>query len=86
MATLLEITTAYLISGEFDTRKRYVRANTSSPDFRIVTQDTFVIDLMSSAGGFLSWRYSDGSYAAAYTDIQASGPISWTPTYELVKI
>lgn len=86
MATLLEMTTSYLVSGEFDTRKRYVRGNGASTDFRIVKEDTFVISTQGSAGHFLSWRYSDGSYAVAYTDTQASGPISWTPAYELSKL
>lgn len=86
MATLLEITTSYLVSGEFDTRKRYVRGNGAASDFRIVKEDTFVIDTMGSAGSYPSWRYSGGSYAVAYTDTQASGAISWTPAYELAKL
>jgi hypothetical protein len=86
MATLLAITTSYLVSGDFDTRNRYVRSNGSSSDLRIVKEGTFVISLQGAAGKRPSWRYSDGSYAVAYTDIQASGPISHTPAYELAKL
>lgn len=86
MTTLLQITPTYLVSGDFDTRKRYVRGNGTSADFRMVKEDTFVVAIQGSAGKYLSWRYSDGSYAVAYTDIQGSGAISYTPAYELGKL
>lgn len=86
MTTLLQITPTYLVTGTFDTRKRYVRGNGTAADFRLVKEDTFVVSIQGSAGKHPSWRYSDGSYAMAYTDIQASGPISYTPAYVLSKL
>lgn len=88
MSTLAFFSSSYitLSAGKFDTRKRYIRKSASGV-FPIVKDRTFVVTVTTTSGvnaGLLSWRFSVGTYAAAYTD--SGSPISYDPAYALVTL
>ena len=87
MTDLIDInpTAGYVTAGggKFDTRNRYVRKSASGT-FPIPKQQTLVCE-NTIAGNRLSWRWSSGTLAKAFT-FTGNTAISWDPTYTLVTL
>lgn len=80
MATVVSMSASRVIFGEFDSQKRYMRANVAGANLPIVQGITFWIAEVNP-GAVTNWRYSVAGYTMAF----GSG-ISNNASYTLVTV
>ena len=89
MGTLLDITTTRIrmADGKFDSLYRYIRAGTATGNFPICKGVTFDVG-NPDINNYPSWRYSCGSgiYAMGFTALTGASPLTFNPSYVLVKL
>lgn len=78
MATIAYMSASYVVFGEFDSRKRYLRSGNPSANLPIVQGVTFFIG--EAAGATTHWNYSVAGYTVSF-----GGTVGGTASYTLVK-
>lgn len=66
MANVLQMTSSHIVSGEFDSRKRYLRSGNVSADFPIAKGKTFYIEANSTSGVITGWSYNVNSFSKQF--------------------
>ncbi len=76
---VVDITPDYFLAGNFDSRRRYMRADATGADMPIPHNQTFHM-VRNAAGQDTAWRYLLSTYDVSF------GTVSATSTTTLVKI